>query len=183
MDSLYKIVHPCNFAGWADGAHQYHQDNQAVQNIKDIHGDTPKKAPQKKVARFSAADLAKILNVKMPLLHPDAIDTQADRNHSENRNHWTQGRVGTTAPKDVEQLHREGHCFACNKQGHISQNCLDKPADNKPTKQKKQKNSKAHQVNIDNDETSDEEDYGSSEANTWAWEVQTGMMVGPDADF
>ena len=62
MNHLYKIVCPRNFAGWADGAHQYHQDNQAVQNIKDIHGDTPRKAPQKMVAGFSAADLAKILN-------------------------------------------------------------------------------------------------------------------------
>ena len=41
-DHLYTIVCPCDFAGWADGAHQYHQDNQAVQNIKDIHRDMPK---------------------------------------------------------------------------------------------------------------------------------------------
>ena len=39
MNHLYKIVHPHDFAGWANGVHQYHQDNQAVQNIKDIHGD------------------------------------------------------------------------------------------------------------------------------------------------
>ena len=63
------------------------------------------------------------------------------------------------------------------------------------------KNSKARQVNIDNNETSDKEDYGSPEANTWVrkgqtlskeekvdivhqtWEAQTGMMVGPNADF
>ena len=86
MDHLYKIVRPHNFAGWADGVCQYHQDNQAVQNIKDIHGDTPRKAPQKKVAGFSAADLAKILNVKMLSPHPDAMDTQADRNRSANQN-------------------------------------------------------------------------------------------------
>ena len=59
MDHLYKIVHPIDFAGWADGARQYHQDNQAVQNIRDIHGDTTKKAPQRQFAGFSAADLAK----------------------------------------------------------------------------------------------------------------------------
>ena len=75
MDHLYKIVCPHDFAGWAEGARQYHQDNQAVQNIKDIHGDMPKKAPQKKVAGFSAAELAKMLNVKMPSPHPDAMDT------------------------------------------------------------------------------------------------------------
>ena len=81
MDHLYKIVHPCDFAGLAKGACQYHQDNQAVQHIKDIHGDTPKMSPQKKVTRFTVAELAKILNVKMLSPHPDVMDTQADRNH------------------------------------------------------------------------------------------------------
>ena len=142
MDHLYKIVRPHNFAGWTEGSCQYHQDNQAIQNIKDIHGDTPRKAPQKKIASFTAAELAKILNVKMPSTHPDAMDTQADRNHLANRNHRTQGRAGATAPKDVEHLCKEGCCFTCNKQGHISWNCPDKPADSKPTNQKK-KNSKA----------------------------------------
>ena len=82
MNHLYKIVCPHDFAGWADGACQYHQDNQAVQNIKDIHGDTPRKAPQKQVAGFSATDLAKILKVKMPSPDPNATDTRADRNQS-----------------------------------------------------------------------------------------------------
>ena len=86
MDHLYKIVRPIDFTGWADGARRYHQDNQAVQNIRDIHGDTTKKPPQKKFAGFSPEDLAKILKVKMPLPHPDAMDTRADRNRSANRN-------------------------------------------------------------------------------------------------
>ena len=80
MNHLYKIVHPRNFAGWADGARQYHQDNQAVQNIKDIHGDSPRKTPQKKIGGFSATDIAKILKVKMSLPDPDAMDMWADRN-------------------------------------------------------------------------------------------------------
>ena len=86
MNHLYKIVHPRNFAEWADGAHQYHQDNQAVQNIKDIYGDMPRKAPQKQFARFSAVDLAKILKVKILSPDPNAMDTWADRNHLANRN-------------------------------------------------------------------------------------------------
>ena len=45
VDHLYKIVCPCDFTGWADGVHQHHQDNQAVQNIEDVHGDTPKHSP------------------------------------------------------------------------------------------------------------------------------------------
>ena len=49
MNHLYKIVRPHNFVGWANGAHQYHQDNQAVQNIKDIHGESTSQTPQKQM--------------------------------------------------------------------------------------------------------------------------------------
>ena len=67
--------------------------------------------------------------------------------------------------------------------------------------QSSQKTSKAHQVNIDDNQTSDEEDYGSLENNTWvckgqtlteeekiaiinsAIAVQTGMEVGSEVDF
>ena len=134
MDHLYKIFQPRNFAGWAKWARQYHQDNHAVQNIKNIYGDMPKKTPQKKVAGFTVAELAKILNATMLSPHPDAMDMRADRNHSANRNCWTQGRISTTAPKDVEQLCKEGCCFTCNKQGHISRNCPDNPPiPNQPT--------------------------------------------------
>ena len=100
----------------------------------------------------------------------------------------------------MEQLCKEGCCFTCNKQGHIFRNSPDKPADNKSTNQKK-KNSKACQVNIDDHETSDEEDYGSPKNNAWvhkgqtlteeekitiinrAIAVQTGMEVGSEVDF
>ena len=200
MNHLHKIVRPRDFAGWSKGAHQYHQDNQAVQSIRDIHGDTPRKPPQKKTAGFTTAELAKILKVKMLSLDPDAMDTQADRNCSANRNR-TRGRASTTAPKDVEEQHKTGCCVTCNKQGHMAQNCLDKPVDNKPPNQKK--NAKAHQAAITDDETTDEDNinYGSPEANSWvckgqvlpvqekedivcmAWEVETGMLVGPEADF
>ena len=159
IEHLYKVIRPHDFAGWADAARQYHQDNQAVQNIRDIHGDMPRKPPQKKTAGFTVAELAKILKVKMPLLDPDAMDTRANRNRSGNRNR-TRGRASATAPKDVEEQRKTGHCFTCNKQGHISRNCPDKPADNKPTTQKK--NTKARQAAITDDETTDEDeiDYG-----------------------
>ena len=80
MEHLYKVVRNHNFVGWADAARQYRQDNQAVQNIRDIHGDMPKKTPQRQFAGFSAADLAKILKVKMLSSDPNAMDTQAYRN-------------------------------------------------------------------------------------------------------
>ena len=205
MDHLYKIVRPIDFAGWADGACQYHKDNQAVQNIRDIHGDTIKKGPQKQFASFSAADLAKILKVKMPSPDPNIMDTCADRNRSANRNRETQGRASATAPKDVDQQRAEGRCFTCNKQGHISRNCSDKPVDTKTNKpQFQKKKAKARQAAIIEDgETSDEEDidYGDPDINAWvrkgqtlkteskeeivrwAWEAETGMLVGPEADF
>ena len=145
-------------------------------------------------------DLAKILKVKMPLPDPDAMDMRADRNCSANKNHQTHGRASATAPKDVEQLHKEGFCFTCNKQSHISQNCLDKPTDKTTTPKKK---TKVHQAAIIDGETSDEDkvDYGSPEVNSWvhkgqvlpvkekediicmAWEAETGMLVGPEGDF
>ena len=85
MDHFYKIVCPHNFAGWAEGACQYHQDNATIQNIRDIHGDLPKKPPQKKTGGFTAAKLTKILGAKLSLPNPDAMDMQADRNCSGNR--------------------------------------------------------------------------------------------------
>ena len=82
----------------------------------------------------------------------------------------------------------------------MAQYCPDKPAD-KPTTQKKK--AKACQAAITDDETSDEEetDYGDPDINAWvrkgqtlktesketivcrAWEAETGILVGPEADF
>ena len=105
----------------------------------------------------------------------------------------------------MDQQRAEGRCFTCNKQGHISRNCPDKPTDtktNKPPFQKKK--AKARQAAIiEDEETSDEEDidYGSPDINAWvrkgqtlkteskeeivrrAWEAETGMLVGPEVDF
>ena len=72
---------------------------------------------------------------------------------------------------------------------------------NKPSLQKKK--AKARQAVIEDEEISDEEDidYGDPEINAWvrkgqtlkteskeeivrrAWEAETGMLVGPEADF
>ena len=72
---------------------------------------------------------------------------------------------------------------------------------NKPPFQKKK--AKARQAAIEDEETSDEEDvdYGDPDINAWvckgqtlktesketivrrAWEAETGMLVGPEADF
>ena len=111
----------------------------------------------------------------MPLPDPNAMDVQADRNRSANRNCRTQERASATAPKDVDQQCAEGHCFTCNKQGHISQNCLDKPMDNKNNKPPFQKKkAKAHQAAIVNKETSDEESTCEDpEIEAWVRKGQT----------
>jgi hypothetical protein len=88
---------------------------------------------------FSPQQWAKILNVKMPL-DPNAMDTRADRFHSFNRNKGSCRRASTT--EDTQKQCAEGHCFTCNKQGHILWNCPDKTQKKKPqAKAKKAKTS------------------------------------------
>ena len=132
MDHILKVVRPHDFQGWANAARQYHQDNMVVQIIKGIFEDTPKKStfPQKKPnpTGFTPQQWARILEVKMPLPDPNAMDTRAGRSRANtNRNQCTKGCAGTTDPnEDIKKLRKEGCCFTCNKQGHISRNCPNK---------------------------------------------------------
>jgi hypothetical protein len=50
------------------------------------------------------------------------MDTSA---RSRSKFQRTKGRTGTTKP-DPDTQHKEGRCFHCNKQGHISRNCPDR---------------------------------------------------------
>jgi hypothetical protein len=90
MDHIYKVARPQDFAQWTEAVRQYHQDNTAIQNIRGIYEDTPRKQSSQKKG-FSAQQLAKILGVKMPSLDPNAMDTRADRSRSFNKNRRTQG--------------------------------------------------------------------------------------------
>jgi hypothetical protein len=139
MDHIYKVARPQDFQQWTDAVRQYHQDNTAVQNIRGIYEDTPKKQSSQKKG-FSAAELAKILGVKMPTPDPNAMDTRADRLRVFNKNRGTKGRAGTTTTDPIEKQHKEGHCFTCGKQGHIARVCPDKDKDKKgkaPVKSRK----------------------------------------------
>ena len=60
MDHVYKVACPQDFQQWAEAVREYHQDNTAVQNIRGIYEDNPKKQSSQKKG-FSAAELAKIL--------------------------------------------------------------------------------------------------------------------------
>ena len=126
MQHIFLIVKPVNFNGWADAARDYHQGNVALQGICDISKDAPGKKTGKKTG-FLAKQWAQILGVKLPAIDPNAMDTHTDRSHSYSRNKGSKGRASSTK-EDPETQRREGCCFTCNKQGHLAQNCLDKPA-------------------------------------------------------
>ena len=128
MQHIFMVVKPVDFNSWAEAAHQYHQSNTAMQGIHDINEDTSNKKTSKK-SGFSAKQWAQILGVKLPTLDPNAMDTCADQSHSYFKNKGLKGHVGSTK-EDSETQCREGHCFTCNKQGHLAQNCPDKPAKN-----------------------------------------------------
>ena len=117
MEHIYKITRPGDFNGWADGARQYHQDNTAVQNIRGVFDDNPKKSFKKK--GYTRQQWAQLLGVKLPSPKEDAMDTRADRSRSFNRNKGTKGRVSATK-EDPDIQRKEGRCFTCNRQGHIA---------------------------------------------------------------
>jgi hypothetical protein len=129
MNHIYKVNRPQTFADWAATIRQYHQDNTAMQNLHGLHDKGTRKKPALQQKGFSPQQLAKILGIKMPTPDTNAMDTRTDRNRSWNQKKGTRGRVSATAPttsKDTEKQCAEGHCFTCNKQGHIAKNCPNK---------------------------------------------------------
>ena len=126
MNHIVKIVQPQNFADWCNAIRQYHADNTAVNNLKGLGlGD---QAPQKKkkgtLAGMTPAQWAHILRVKLPK-DSNAMDTSARSKSFYQKKKKTQARLATAS--DIEDTqHREGRCFTCNKQGHLSKNCPDK---------------------------------------------------------
>ena len=125
MEHICLVVKPQNFQGWADAARQFHQDNTAVQNLRNLNSEAPRKFGNKKTG-ISAKQWAQILGVKLPISDSHAMDTRADRTHSYIRNRGSKGRASTTK-EDPDKQRQEGCCFTCNKQGHLARNCPDKP--------------------------------------------------------
>jgi hypothetical protein len=130
MQHILLVVKPIGFQDWVLAVQNYHKDNTLVQNVAAIgmDGTGRKNKPFNKTG-FSPQQWAKILNVKMPL-DPNTMDTRADRSCSFNRNKGSCRRTSTT--EDTQKQCAEGHCFTCNKQGHILQNCPDKTQKKKP---------------------------------------------------
>ena len=83
------------------------------------------------------------------------MDTRADRTRSFSRNKGSRGRATTTTPaKDTDKQRKEGHCFHCDKQGHISRNCP----------KKKKEETKARKAETENsDQESDAESIDEAE--------------------
>ena len=125
MEHICLVVKPRNFQGWADAARQFHQDNTAVQNLRNLNNDVPRKFSNKKTG-ILAKQWAQILGVKLLIPDSNAMDTHADRTCSYFRNNGSKGRTSTTK-EDPDKQRQEGRCFTCNKQGHLAKNCLNKP--------------------------------------------------------
>jgi hypothetical protein len=114
MDHIYKVARPQDFVQWTEAVHQYHQDNTAVQNIRGIYEDTPRKQSSQKKG-FSAQQLAKILGVKMLSLDPNTMDTRVDRSRSFNKNRRTQGCTANITTDATETQQKEGRCFTLSR--------------------------------------------------------------------
>ena len=125
VDHIYKVVRPVDFQGWAEATRQYHQDNTAVQNIRGIFEETPKKTSTTGgKPRISTQLLARILGVKMPTPDPNKMDTRADRT----RSNWKRGTKGRTGNTEEESTNwrKTVECFNCHQKGHIQRFCPKK---------------------------------------------------------
>ena len=125
MEHICLVIKPRDFQGWADAARQFHQDNTAVQDLRNLNSDVPRRFSNNKTG-ILAKQWAQILGVKLLIPDKNAMDTRADRTRSYFRNNGSKGCAGTTK-EDPDKQHQEGRCFTCNKQGHLARNCPDKP--------------------------------------------------------
>ena len=160
MNHIVKIVRPQNFSNWSNTICQYHADNTAVNNLKGLGDQAPQKKKKGTLAGMTPTQWAHILRVKLPK-DPNAMDTSA-RNRSYSQKKKTQARLTTTS--DIEETQRkDGRCFNCNKQGHLSQNCPDK-------EKKKPKGKTPHKACIAEtaDDSAEEESSKEESEDDWA---------------
>jgi len=155
VDHIYKVVRPVDFQGWADATRQYHQDNTAVQNIRGIFEETPKKTSTTGgKPKMSTQLLARILGVKMPTPNPNAMDMRADRTRSNNWKQGTKGRAANTKDETTE-WRKKVQCYNCHQNGHIARLCPKKNDD------KGKKPVKAWVAETDDDNAKEEFEEGS----------------------
>jgi hypothetical protein len=102
-----------------------HQDKGGLYT-KGQDGLYTKKDRKNLLGGYTAHEWIKILEFDQSKIEvprrSDAMDTSA---RSRSKCQRTKGRTGTTKP-DPDTQRKEGHCFHCNRQGHVSRNCPDK---------------------------------------------------------
>jgi hypothetical protein len=185
VDHLYKVVKPGTYPEYCEAIRQFHADNTAVQNLKG-HQDKgglytkgqdglyTKKDRKNLLGGYTANEWAKILGVDQSKIEiprrSDAMDTSARFRSKFQR---TKGRTGTTKP-DLDTQRKEGRCFHCNRQGHVSRNCPDK-SDSSSKKKKtpskgraaKAKTSTSSAASSDADESSSEEEESDKDVDSF----------------
>ena len=103
------------------------------------------------------------------------MDTSA-RNRSFQKKKKTQARLAT-ASEIEENQRREGRCFTCNKQGHLSKNCPDK----KEKKPKGKAPAKARIAETEDDSAEEEEESSKEESDDdWAETFIKKARAGPE---
>jgi hypothetical protein len=136
VDHLYKVVKPGTYPEYCEAIRQFHADNTAVQNVKGYQNSgTPQKKDRRNLlGGYSQREWAKILGVDLDKVElpkrSDAMDTSA---RSRSKFKKTRGRVATTEKPDTETQRKEGRCFSCNQQGHLSKNCPNKEGQKRKT--------------------------------------------------
>ena len=103
-------------------------------------------------------------------------DTCADRSRNTNRGQKIRGQVvATEASKDTKTQHKEGHCFTCNKQGHISRQCPDNKG-----KSKSKQLVKAHATETEDSDNKSLTDVPEEGKMTWDKYVDLGKTLTED---
>jgi hypothetical protein len=87
------------------------------------------------------------------------MDTSA---RSRSKFQRTKGRTGTTKP-DPDTQRKEGRCFHCNRQGHVSRNCPDKSDSSSEKKKTPSKGRAAKAKTSTSSAPSSDADVSSSE--------------------
>jgi hypothetical protein len=178
VDHLYKVAKPGTYPEYCKAIRQFHADNTVVQNLKghQDNGALYKKKDRKNLlGGYTERKWAKILGIDQSKVEipkrSDAMDTSA---RTRSKFKGTRGQATTTAKPDTDTQCKEGRCFHCNRQGHVSKNCPDNSDSSSkkkktPTKGRtaKAKTSTSSASSSDGDVSSSEEEESDSDVDSF----------------